>query len=518
MYLSSSIGIPPNGTNPRRGPLPWREAMQLADRRLFDDYSRACAGVTVLEVLRRDATDPIVFWERVIRWLPRLFELKRAGERLVREGRRSQAEIDENLRWQMRHVYPPGYALGTEQEELARAQCALAKARWRAQAARTPQSAPVNPFPLQGLGQVPAPPAPDSPFANTFVATHVARRCVPGQAGSATCGTLVAPRAIGRVVIHTATSSSTAVPGNPCGNPVPLARIIAAVQNPPSNPLKPSSAHYYVDRDGTITQMISEANVAFHVIGHNRDTVGIEHADVCNRPDPYTTQLYERSAALVRDIARRHAFRLLVFGIDTNDVNAATVLGHSTIGHHGDPGPYWDWEYYAALLRWDGVTPGTRPQRFVSMVSQAVTPPTDWQVRSRTQVAGGTGACIPNSHCASTIHSYGDNYWKATANSAGTDAEFSFKLNRGGQYKVSLWWPKVSGACRATEVSAVLQKAGGPAMANAVFDQSRNNGKWNDVHTFTVPQTGAQGTLRIKRASLQAGHILADAVRVLKVA
>jgi hypothetical protein len=80
-----AIGEPPDNTKPRRGPLPWREAMQLADRRLFDDYSRACAGVRVLEVLRRDATDPIVFWERVIRWLPKLFEIKRKGEWLVRE-------------------------------------------------------------------------------------------------------------------------------------------------------------------------------------------------------------------------------------------------------------------------------------------------------------------------------------------------------------------------------------------------------------------------------------------------
>jgi hypothetical protein len=152
------------------------------------------------------------------------------------------------------------------------------------------------------------------------------------------------------------------------------------------------------------------------------------------------------------------------------------------------------------------------------MVSQAVTPPADWQVRNRTQVPGETRACIPNSHCANRNHSYGDNYWKATANSAGTEVQFSFNLSRDGQYKISLWWPKVSGACRATEISAVLQKAGGPAMANAVFDQSRNNGKWNDVHTFTVPQTGAQGTLRIKRNSTQVGQILADAVRVLKVA
>lgn len=170
MYLSSSIGVPPDDTEPRRGPLPWREAMQLADRRLFDDYSRACAGVRILEVLRRDATDPIVFWERVIRWLPRLFKTKREGERQVREGRKSQTEIDETLRWQMRHVYPPGYALGTEQEELARAHCALAKARWRSQAARTPQSAPVNPFPLQGLGQAPAQPAAVSNCQASFTA------------------------------------------------------------------------------------------------------------------------------------------------------------------------------------------------------------------------------------------------------------------------------------------------------------------------------------------------------------
>ena len=158
MYLSSSMGVPPGDTKRRRGPLPWREAMQLAERRLFDEYSRACAGVSVLEFLGRDATDPIAFWEKVIRWLPKLFEVKRKGEQLVREGRRSQAEIDENLQWQMRHVYPPGYALGTEQQELARAQCALAKARWRAQAAQTPHSAPVNPFPLKGLGfgQAPA--------------------------------------------------------------------------------------------------------------------------------------------------------------------------------------------------------------------------------------------------------------------------------------------------------------------------------------------------------------------------
>jgi hypothetical protein len=152
------------------------------------------------------------------------------------------------------------------------------------------------------------------------------------------------------------------------------------------------------------------------------------------------------------------------------------------------------------------------------MVSQTATPPAGWQVQSRTQVDGENRACIPNSHCAGNNHSYGDNYWMATANSAGSDVEFSYSLRSFGMYKVSLWWPKVSGACHATMVSGVVQKAGGPAMANKGLDQSQNNGKWNDVHTFTVPADGARGTLRIRRSSPQAGRILADAMRVLKIA
>ncbi|HEY8224572.1 MAG TPA: hypothetical protein VIG25_04790 [Pyrinomonadaceae bacterium] len=143
MYITSSIGTPESEHHRRSGPPPYREAMELEDRRLFDEYGRACAGVDVLEVLQRTALDPIQFWEKVIRWLPKLFAMKRAGERLVREGRKSQTEFNEELRRQMSHVYPPGYALGTEKAELMKARCALAKARWRAQAARTTTRAPA---------------------------------------------------------------------------------------------------------------------------------------------------------------------------------------------------------------------------------------------------------------------------------------------------------------------------------------------------------------------------------------
>src|SRR5688572_13976522 len=57
----------------------------------------------------------------------------------------------------------------------------------------------------------PAPPAgPDSSVANRFVAAHSSRFCMPGQAGSATCQALAAPRPIRRVVIHALAVPSTA--------------------------------------------------------------------------------------------------------------------------------------------------------------------------------------------------------------------------------------------------------------------------------------------------------------------
>jgi hypothetical protein len=96
--------------------LPYREAMEQTERRLFDEYSRACTGVELLQTLQRAAQSPserVRFWEKVIDWLPKIFEVKRLQEERVRVGRMSRADADANLAWQMRHVFPPGYALTT---------------------------------------------------------------------------------------------------------------------------------------------------------------------------------------------------------------------------------------------------------------------------------------------------------------------------------------------------------------------------------------------------------------------
>ena len=129
---------PAPAAGPGHDPLPYREAIEQMERRAFEDYSRACSGVNVLQWLRRPPLslgEEIAFWEKVITWLPRLFDLKRKAERRAREGRMTMDEARAIVRLQMNRVFPPGYALGSLADELARARCALSKVRWQ-QAAR----------------------------------------------------------------------------------------------------------------------------------------------------------------------------------------------------------------------------------------------------------------------------------------------------------------------------------------------------------------------------------------------
>ena len=121
---------------PRTGnrPLPYREAMEAAERQAFQDYSRDCAGIRLLEWLRREPltlAQEVEFWERVLRWLPRIFEMKRLIDERVRAGRMTADEGHMVMRTNIERVFPPGYALGSLESEIARARCALSKARWR---------------------------------------------------------------------------------------------------------------------------------------------------------------------------------------------------------------------------------------------------------------------------------------------------------------------------------------------------------------------------------------------------
>ena len=131
-----------------------------------------------------------------------------------------------------------------------------------------------------------------------------------------------------------------------------------------------ASAHYVIrSMDGQITQMVREADKAWHVGSANSYTIGIEHEAYGNVWSYFTPQMYQSSADLVRNITSRYSNMSphRVFYRDTLDYGTALndglhSLGGSTActqirGHqhfpsqtHTDPGPYWNWNYYYKLI------------------------------------------------------------------------------------------------------------------------------------------------------------------------
>jgi len=119
------------------------------------------------------------------------------------------------------------------------------------------------------------------------------------------------------------------------------------------------SAHYLVGRDGTVVQMVREADTAWHAgtcpIDRdpdecewppsrvlNANSVGIEHAGHTGDPDYPTEAMYRASAALVRRLAAAYDI----------PIDRQHIVGHGEIKPtKPDPGSHWDWAHYMRLVR-----------------------------------------------------------------------------------------------------------------------------------------------------------------------
>ena len=138
-----------------------------------------------------------------------------------------------------------------------------------------------------------------------------------------------------------------------------------------------ASAHYVVRSfDGQVTQMVREADKAWHVGNGNPYTIGIEHEAYGDISSFFTPEMYRSSADLVRDICDRNGISPhRMFYRDTLDDGTALNSGLHSLGgesacvkirghqhfpdqSHTDPGPYWNWNYYYKLVN-EG-TPVTR--------------------------------------------------------------------------------------------------------------------------------------------------------------
>ncbi|MEU0335531.1 N-acetylmuramoyl-L-alanine amidase [Streptomyces sp. NPDC006193] len=111
------------------------------------------------------------------------------------------------------------------------------------------------------------------------------------------------------------------------------------------DPAHGAAAHYIVRRDGRVTQLIRELDVAFHAGDrqYNERSVGIEHEGFVERADSFTDAMYASSARLTAAVCAR-------YGIP---VDREHIIGHVEVPgtDHTDPGPHWDWDRYLRLVR-----------------------------------------------------------------------------------------------------------------------------------------------------------------------
>lgn len=123
-----------------------------------------------------------------------------------------------------------------------------------------------------------------------------------------------------------------------------------------------ASAHYVIrSSDGQVTQMVLEADKAWHVGSENPYTLGIEHEGYVNNTSWFTNTMYNSSSALVRDMCTSNSINPLrcYFGPGCSGTTSqclqgacVKIKGHQMYPNqsHTDPGPYWNWEKFYKLL------------------------------------------------------------------------------------------------------------------------------------------------------------------------
>ncbi|MEU0008504.1 N-acetylmuramoyl-L-alanine amidase [Streptomyces sp. NPDC006314] len=111
------------------------------------------------------------------------------------------------------------------------------------------------------------------------------------------------------------------------------------------DPAHGAAAHYIVRKDGHVTQLIRELDVAFHAGNrqYNERSVGIEHEGFVEDASSFTDAMYVASARLTAAICGR-------YGVP---VDREHIIGHVEVpgADHTDPGPHWDWGRYMGLVR-----------------------------------------------------------------------------------------------------------------------------------------------------------------------
>lgn len=133
-----------------------------------------------------------------------------------------------------------------------------------------------------------------------------------------------------------------------------------------------NSGHYYIDRDGTLSQYVALDRVANHTRGYNPRSIGIELVNTGRYPhwfrrdhqamtEPYTAAQIDTLVALLQRLSAEHPTLRFVAGHEDLDTTLVPAEDdpETRIHRKRDPGPLFPWDHVLAHIRLERLPPGT---------------------------------------------------------------------------------------------------------------------------------------------------------------
>jgi hypothetical protein len=216
---------------------------------------------------------------------------------------------------------------------------------------------------------------------------------------------------------------------------------------------------------GEITQMVREANYAWHALCWNKHSTGTEHEGFASNPAWYTEAQYQASAGISAHVANKFGYakdRNHIVGHNEKSSSAWVTWANANLGinatcnSHTDPGPNWNWSHYMSL-----VNPGTSIIVDNSSANFSVTG--SW--------ATGTSAA----------DKYGADYRYHSTAAVSEPAEWTANLSS-GSHTVYVWYPE--GGNRSTSAPYIIQISGGSH--TEYVNQQITGGQWVNQGTYTM--------------------------------
>ena len=110
------------------------------------------------------------------------------------------------------------------------------------------------------------------------------------------------------------------------------------------------SIHYIIGRAGEMVRMVPESRVAFHVRGHNADSIGIELINHGDGRDPFSEPQISALIGLLRDLLARYHLQPTALKAHSELDRSELTCGARRLKRKVDPGAAFPWARIRAAL------------------------------------------------------------------------------------------------------------------------------------------------------------------------